>query len=64
MIPSSVVFLATLGRATLSGLRLWVGVKLVRNMRFSSVVFELDSQVIVNCANLRHSVNAFLQRSQ
>lgn len=39
---------------------LYLGMKLARTLRFSTVVFEMDSQTIVNCVNLRRSMNAFL----
>lgn len=39
---------------------LYLGMKLARTLGFSTVVFEMDSQTIVNCVNLRRFVNAFL----
>lgn len=42
---------------------LYLGVKLARNMELSSVVFELDSQVIVNCVSLFQEIWQLLNSS-
>lgn len=57
-------FFCNLGSCNSTWAEMWallLGIKAARDLQLSPVLFEMDSQVVVNCVHLKYSGNAFLQ---